>query len=79
MSTTSSRNINDQYFLSGDYGLIAPEDNSFWVYVPRLDPELSGATFSMSGIGSEHFKIEPNNGVVTFAQTIPVNFGALSE
>ena len=65
--------------MSGDYGLIAPEDNSFWVYVPRLDPELSGATFSMSGIGSEHFKIEPNNGVVTFAQTIPVNFGALSE
>lgn len=74
MSTISFSNINDQYFLSGDYGLIAPEDDSFWVYVPRLDPELSGATFSMSGIGSEHFKIEPNSGVVTFAQTIPVNF-----
>ena len=73
MTSTSSKN--DQYFLSSDYGLIAPEDESFWVYVPRLDPELSDAIFSISGIGAEHFKIEPESGVVTFAQTTPINFG----
>ena len=68
-------NLTDHYFLSGDYGLIAPEDDSFWVYVPRLDPELDDAIFSISGSDALHFTIEPETGIITFEQTIPVNFG----
>ena len=68
-------NQNSDYFLSGDYGLIALEQDDFWVYVSRLAPDIEGAKFSLAGQASEHFNIEPDSGVVTFNQTATANIG----
>ena len=67
--------INNNYFLSGDYGLIAPEQNDFWVYVPRLSDDLQEAIFSLSDEASEYFSIDKDSGVVTLKNTTTANIG----
>ena len=67
--------INNNYFLSGDYGLIAPEQNDFWVYVPRLSDDFQEATFSLSEDASEYFSIDKDSGVVTLKNTATANIG----
>ena len=67
--------MNETYFLSGEYGLIALEDESLPVYLSRVSSDLNGAMFSLAGADADHFSIDSVSGSVFFNEDVLTTFG----